>query len=56
MKRTFTYENAVIHIFIPDESHTNIQKATEKFMKKVMLEKEKKQNGYNNQSNNFRKK
>lgn len=40
MERTYTYENAIIHISIPDETNLHIQKATEIFMKKVITEKE----------------
>ena len=38
MERTYTYDNAIIHIFIPDETSLHIQKATEIFMKKVIAE------------------
>ena len=40
----FTYKNATVYITRPNEKHlSNIQKATEKFMQRVM--KEKIQNG-----------
>ncbi len=38
MKRTYTYENAVISIFIPNEASLHIKNATEIFMRKVINE------------------
>lgn len=55
MEKTYTYENAVIHIFIPEETNLHIQKATERFMKKVIAER-KMNNGDNNQSSTIREK
>ena len=48
MERTYTYDNAIVHITIPNKSSQHIRKATEIFLKKVMLEKEKNQNGNTN--------
>lgn len=54
MERTYTYDNAIIHIFIPDNYIDNVYKATDKFLHKVI--KERHQNGNNNQSRDFREK
>ena len=54
MERTYTYDNAVISITIPDNSNKNIHKATEVFLHKVI--KERNQNGNINQTGNIRKK
>ena len=43
MRRTYKYDNAVIHITIPDSAIINIHKATNRFLHKVI--KEKNQNG-----------
>lgn len=40
MERTYTYDNAIIHISIPDGASLHIQKATENFMKKVVKERD----------------
>jgi hypothetical protein len=40
MERTYTYKNAIIHIFVPDRTSSHFKKATETFMKKVIKEKE----------------
>lgn len=42
MKKKYVYNNATIHILMTDKTTNHIRKATEKFLKKVMLEKEKK--------------
>lgn len=55
MERTYTYENAVIHIFVPDEPSLHIQKATENFMKKVIAER-KLNNVNNNKTRSIREK
>lgn len=54
MRKTYTYENAIIHITIPDSSIKNIHKATERFLNKLI--KEKNQNGNINTSGSFYKK
>lgn len=42
MKKKYIYKNAVVYITIGDESTNRIRDATENFLRKVMLEKEKK--------------
>ena len=42
MTKKYIYENAVVYITIGEKSADNIRKATEKFIRKVILEKENK--------------
>lgn len=53
MRKTYTYENAIITITLPNTSIENIHNATKIFLHKVIKEKE---NGNNYQSRNFIKK
>ena len=42
MERKYIYENAIIYVKIHNESSDRIYNATEKFLRKVILEKENK--------------
>ena len=46
MEKKYTYENAVVSVVIPDDGVSNIRKATENFLRKVI--KEKRNNGDSN--------
>jgi ABC-type ATPase involved in cell division len=50
MKKKYIYENAVVYITICDKSTNRIRKATENFLRKVILEKEKELDGNNRKS------
>ncbi len=54
MRKKYIYENATVYITVPDDSIKNIYKATEKFLYKVIKERD--QNGNINQSRTIRKK
>lgn len=54
MRRTYTYDNAVIHITIPDGAIKNIHKATKHFLHKIV--KERNQNDNTDQSRDITKK
>lgn len=45
MERTYIYKNAIIRIKLSDGCNQNIRKATEKFLHKVIFEKENRNNG-----------
>lgn len=42
MTKKYIYENAVVYITIGEKTADNVRKATEKFLRKVILEKENK--------------
>ena len=57
MKKKYIYENAVVCIEIPDSKSSNIRASTEKFLRRVIKEKEERnQNGNFNSSRFIRKK
>lgn len=59
MRKKYIYGNAIIYVTIPDDWTGNIQKSTERFLKRVMAEKSQRgEQKYdnNNTSRDFRKK
>lgn len=40
MKKKYTYENGTIYVLLPDKESKTIRRATEEFLRKVIIENE----------------
>ena len=54
MERTYVYENGIVYITIPNDNSQTIINATETFLKRIIVEKGKNQNGDSYTSRNIR--